>query len=79
MNLVSRRTNEQRFKKATRNTVTEYIQRVKVEAAKRQLEPGRKTIREVMFDIGYAVAGIQSLFKKTKRMIADALQEKYNI
>jgi transcriptional regulator GlxA family with amidase domain len=34
---MSRRTFERRFKKATRNTVTEYIQRVKVEAAKKQL------------------------------------------
>lgn len=50
---ISRRTFERRFKKATGNTVLEYIQRVKVEAAKRELEKGRKTINEVMFGVGY--------------------------
>ncbi len=41
---MSRRTFERRFKKATRHTVTEYVQRVKIEGAKAQLEIGRKTI-----------------------------------
>ena len=31
----------------------EYIQRVKVEAAKRELEKGHKTVNEVMFEVGY--------------------------
>jgi transcriptional regulator GlxA family with amidase domain len=35
---LSRRSLERRFKKATANTVVEYIQRVNVEAAKKQLE-----------------------------------------
>src|ERR1700722_1168795 len=48
-----RRTFERRFKKATNNTVIEYMQRVKTEAAKKQLERGRKTVNEVMYDIGY--------------------------
>ena len=45
---ISRRTLERRFKKATSNTVSEYIQRVKVEAAKRNLQRGRKNVNEVM-------------------------------
>src|SRR5688500_1150693 len=38
---LSRRNFERRFKKATANTVSEYIQRVKVEAAKKDLENSR--------------------------------------
>ena len=38
---VGRRSFERRFKKATNNTVIEYMQRVKVEAAKRSLESSR--------------------------------------
>ncbi|MGX5817647.1 GlxA family transcriptional regulator [Chitinophaga lutea] len=50
---LSRRSLERRFKKATNNTVAEYIQRVKIEAAKKQLEKGVKSVSEVMFDVGY--------------------------
>jgi transcriptional regulator GlxA family with amidase domain len=51
---LGRRNLERRFKKATCNTVTEYIQRVKVEAAKKSFETSRKNVSEVMFDVGYA-------------------------
>lgn len=50
---LGRRTFERRFRKATNNSVVEYIQRVKVEAAKQQLETGRMTISEVMYAVGY--------------------------
>ncbi len=50
---LGRRSLERRFKSATCNTVTEYIQRVKIEAAKKNLESGRKNINEVMYDVGY--------------------------
>jgi transcriptional regulator GlxA family with amidase domain len=50
---IGRRTFERRFKKETGNTVMEYIQRVKVEAAKRELEKGYKTVNEVMYEVGY--------------------------
>ncbi|HEY1870979.1 MAG TPA: DJ-1/PfpI family protein, partial [Chitinophagaceae bacterium] len=44
MHALSRRNLERRFKKATCNTVTEYIQRVKIEAAKKNFETSRKNI-----------------------------------
>ncbi len=51
---LSRRSLERRFKKATCNTVTEYIHRVKIEAAKLSLESSRKNVNEVMYKVGYA-------------------------
>lgn len=50
---IGRRTFERRFKKVTANTLVEYIQRVRIEAAKKLLETGRKTVAEVMYDVGY--------------------------
>ena len=50
---LNQRTFLRRFKKATFNTPLEYIQRVKIEAAKRQLERSSKTILEIMYNIGY--------------------------
>lgn len=62
---ISRRSLERRFKKATCNTITEYIQRVKIEAAKKELESGLKHINEVMYQVGYNdVKAFRSTFKK---------------
>lgn len=62
---LTKRTFERRFKKATRNTVAEYVQRVKVEATKKQLESGRKSINEIMFDVGYSdQQSFREVFKK---------------
>jgi transcriptional regulator GlxA family with amidase domain len=51
---LSRRNLERRFKKATSNTVLEYIQRVKIEAAKLNLESPRHNVNEVMSLVGYS-------------------------
>ncbi|NJD21397.1 MAG: helix-turn-helix domain-containing protein, partial [Melioribacter sp.] len=62
---VGRRTFERRFKAATFNSIVEYMQRVKVEAAKKQFETGRKTINEVMYDVGYTDnKAFREVFKK---------------
>lgn len=50
---IGRRNLERRFKKATANTVVEYIQRVKIEAAKMSLENSRENVNEVMYNVGY--------------------------
>jgi transcriptional regulator GlxA family with amidase domain len=56
---------ERRFKKATGNSFIEYVQRVKVEAAKRSFETSRKNINEVMFDVGYTdTKTFRATFKK---------------
>ncbi len=62
---VSKRSFERRFKLATNNTVNEYVQRVKVEAAKRSFERSRKNINEVMYDVGYTdTKAFRSIFKR---------------
>ena len=54
-----------RFKKATQTAPMEYIQRVKMEAAKRSLESSRKNIHEVMYSVGYVdVKAFRTIFKK---------------
>ena len=49
----SRRNFIRRFKEATANTPIEYIQRVRVEAAKKMLEDSNKTINEIILATGY--------------------------
>lgn len=62
---LGRRSLERRFKKATSNTVSEYIQRVKIEAAKKSLESGQLSVNEVMYDVGYSdTKAFRSTFKK---------------
>ena len=62
---TSRRNFDRRFIKATGNTPVEYLQRVKVEVAKSTLEKGRKSIFEVMSEVGYADdKAFREVFKK---------------
>ena len=76
---ITRRTFERRFKKATRNTVAEYMQRVKMEAAKKQLEIGRKTINEIMYDVGYSDnQAFREVFKRITGMTPVDYRNKYN-
>lgn len=76
---IARRTFERRFKKATNNTVLEYWQRVKVEAAKRQLELSRKTVGEVMYEVGYNdTKAFRDIFKKMTSMSPVDYRNKYN-
>jgi transcriptional regulator GlxA family with amidase domain len=51
---ISRRNFDRRFAKATGNSPVEYLQRVRVEAAKRVLEEGDKPIFDVMHAVGYS-------------------------
>lgn len=62
---ISRRNLERRFKKATANSVIEYIQRVKIEAAKMSLETSADNVNEVMYKIGYSdPKAFRTTFKK---------------
>ena len=76
---VSRRSFERRFKQATHNTVIEYLQRVKVEAAKRSFEATRKNIAEVMYDVGYSdTKAFRNVFKKITGLTPVEYRNKYN-
>jgi len=76
---IGRRSLERRFKKATNNTVSEYIQRVKVEAAKKSFETSRKNINEIMWDVGYSdTKAFRNIFKKTTGLSPIEYKNKYN-
>ena len=76
---IGRRSFERRFKQATNNSVLEYIQRVKMEAAKRSFETSRKNINEVMFDVGYTdTKAFRTIFKKVTGLTPIDYRNKYN-
>ncbi len=76
---LGRRNLERRFKKATSNTVVEYIQRVKIEAAKMSLESSRFNINEVMYKVGYTdTKAFRTTFKKITGLSPVQYRNKYN-
>jgi len=76
---IGKRHFERRFKKATNNTPAEYIQRVKVEAAKKQLETGRKNVNEVMYEVGYSdTKTFRTVFKKVTGLLPTEYRSKYS-
>ena len=75
---IGRRNFERRFKKATSNTVMEYIQRVKIEAAKMRLEKGQENVNEVMYSIGYSdIKAFRTTFKKITGLSPVNYKNKY--
>jgi transcriptional regulator GlxA family with amidase domain len=76
---VSRRNFDRRFIKATGNTPIEYIQRVKIESAKKAFEVSRKTINEVMYEAGYSdVKAFREVFRKVTGMTPIEYKTRYN-
>lgn len=76
---LGRRSFERRFKKATHNSVLEYIQRIKIEKAKRSLENSSKNISEIMFEVGYSDSkAFRILFKKISGLNPAEYRTKYN-
>jgi transcriptional regulator GlxA family with amidase domain len=76
---LGRRSFERRFKKATNNSVVEYVQRVKIEAAKRSFESSQKNINEVMYDIGYTdTKAFRTIFKKITGLTPIEYRNKYH-
>jgi len=76
---VSRRNFDRRFIKATGNTPLEYSQRVKIELAKKALETSRKTINEVMYEVGYSdVKAFREVFRKMTGMSPLDYKARYN-
>lgn len=76
---IGRRHFERRFKKATNNTPVEYIQRVKMEAAKKHFETSNKNVNEVMYDVGYSdTKAFRNIFRKITGLSPVEYRNKYN-
>jgi transcriptional regulator GlxA family with amidase domain len=76
---LGRRNLERRFKKATANTVVEYIQRVKIEAAKMSFESSAENVNEVMYKVGYSdTKAFRSTFKRITGLSPVQYRNKYN-
>ena len=76
---VGRRNFDRRFIKATGNTPVEYLQRVRVESAKKALETTDKNINEVMFDVGYVdVKAFREVFRRITGLSPLDYRHKYN-
>jgi len=76
---ISRRNFDRRFIKATGNTPIEYLQRAKIESAKKGFETTRKTIHEVMYDVGYSdIKAFRDVFRKFTRVSPLEYRRKYN-
>lgn len=75
---IGKRTLERNFKKNTGNTIFEYIQRVRVEQAKRLLENSEMSINEVIYSVGYSdITAFRLLFKKQVNMSPMKYHKKY--
>lgn len=76
---LGRRNLERRFKKATGNSVMEYIQRVKMEAVKKSLETSRVGVNEAMDKVGYSdPKAFRVVFKKVTGLSPLQYRNRYN-
>ena len=76
---VGRRNFDRRFIKATGNTPVEYLQRVKIESAKKAFETTRKNISEVMYEAGYSdLKAFREVFRKITGISPLEYRRKYN-
>lgn len=76
---IGRRSLDRRFKSATTNTVLEYIQRIKMESAKRSFEASRKNISAVMIEVGYTDSkAFREVFQKITGLTPIEYRNKYS-
>ena len=63
-----------------KTTVIEYIQRVKVEYAKKQLELSEKNINEIIYELGYNdINAFRKVFRKNTDLSPADYRKKYNL
>ena len=75
---LGRRSLERRFKKATTYTIAEYIQRVKVEAAKKSFETVSRNVNETMYEVGYTdTKAFRNLFRKHTGLSPQEYRNRY--
>lgn len=75
---ASRRNIERRFKMATGNTMIEYLQKTRIEVAKKLLEQTNQSILEIMLNSGYNdLKAFRQLFKKSSGMTPKDYRDKF--
>lgn len=75
---VGRRNFDRRFIRATGETPLVYSQRVRIESAKRAFETSRKTVSEVMHQVGYSDAkAFREIFRKVTGISPLEYRSKY--
>lgn len=76
---IGRRNFDRRFVKATGNTPVEYLQRVKIESAKKSFESTRKSINEVMYEVGYSdTKAFREIFRRITGLSPLEYRGRYN-
>lgn len=76
---LSRRNLERRFRKVTFNSILEYLQRVRIEAAKLTLERNRENVNEAMYKSGYNdIKAFRTTFKKLTGLSPLEYRNKYS-
>lgn len=75
---VSRRTFERRFKSATGDTPLLYLQRVRIQAAKKLLEANTRTFDEIAYTVGYSESNFfRKVFKKHTNLTPKEYRNKF--
>ena len=76
---IGRRNFDRRFIKATGFTPLDYLQRVKIEAAKKLFETTRNTVNEIMYEVGYKDAkAFRDVFSRITGLSPLEYKSKYN-
>jgi transcriptional regulator GlxA family with amidase domain len=76
---IGRRNFDRRFIKATGITPLDYLQRVKIEAAKKMFETTRKTVNEIMYEVGYTdKKAFRDVFNRVTSLSPIDYKSKYN-
>jgi transcriptional regulator GlxA family with amidase domain len=76
---IGRRNFDRRFIKATGLTPLDYLQRVKIEASKKMFETSRKTVNEIMYEVGYNDAkAFRDVFSRITGLSPIDYKSKYN-
>lgn len=75
---MSKRNFIRRFKTATCNTPLEYLQRVKIESAKKALEKNTQNISSLMYNVGYNdIKTFRNVFKRVTGLTPQDYRRKY--
>ena len=77
---MSQRAFERRFKSATGDTPLLYLQRVRVETAKRFLETDNQTFNEITYKVGYEDSSFfRKIFKKHTGLLPKEYRKKFQV